>query len=231
MSQVQQLYQLQQIDTEIRQKKQRLGDVLKAQKETNVLLAARTRLDTAETQLRTWQAKRQELDRELQSLKDKTKRSEQRLYSGNVKNPKELTDLEKEIASLNRRRASLEDEILEAMIVIEDAESEHAAAAEALESVKNEWEHSQAALKQEQNELALRLHSLNGKRQAQLERISADSLAEYDSISRQKGGVAVAKINNGICTGCRINVITQTEKEAREGKKVYCTSCGRILVV
>ena len=45
MSEVQQLYRLQLIDTEISQKKQRLGEVLKAQKETFLkpLLAGETR--------------------------------------------------------------------------------------------------------------------------------------------------------------------------------------------
>ena len=128
MSQVQQLYQLQQIDTEIRQKKQRLGDVLRAQKETEALLAARKRMETAVSALQSWQTQRQDLDLELQTLKNKAKSAEQRLYSGNVKNPKELADLQSSIDSMGRQRAALEDEVLEAMIMIEDAETEKAAA-------------------------------------------------------------------------------------------------------
>lgn len=229
MSQVQQLYLLQQIDTEIREKKQRLGEVLRAQKETEELLAARRRLETAVTTRQTWQNKRQALDLELQSLKSKAKSAEQRLYSGSVKNPKELTDLQSSIDSLGRQRAALEDEILEAMIMIEDAEAEKAAADDALQTIRAGWEQSQTSLKKEQNELALRVHALTGQRQSRLASITAESLAEYEAISRKANGLAVVKIVNSLCTGCRLNVTTQKEKEAREGKKVYCANCGRIL--
>jgi uncharacterized protein len=231
MSQVQQLYQLQQIDTEIREKKQRLGEVLRAQKETEELLAAKQRLNTAVTDLQTWQTQKQDLDRELQNLKAKARSAEQRLYSGNVKNPKELTDLQHSIDSLGRQRAVLEDEILEAMIMIEDAEAEKDAADEALRTIQADWEQAQGSLKKEQNELALRLHELTGLRQTRLGTITAESLAEYEVISRQAKGVAVVKIKNSICTGCSLNVSAQKEKEAREGKKVYCANCGRILAV
>lgn len=229
MSQVQQLYQLQQIDTEIREKKQRLGAVLRAQKETEELLAAKQRMETAVTSLQTWQTQRRNLEMELQSLKNKAKSAEQRLYSGNVKNPKELTDLQNSIDSLGRQRAVLEDELLEAMIMIEDAEAEETAAAEALQAIQAHWEQAQDVLKKEQNELALRLHELAGQRQARLGAITAESLAEYEAISRNAKGLAVVKIKNNICAGCSLNVSAQKEKEAREGKKVYCANCGRIL--
>ena len=229
MSQVQQLFLLQQIDTEIRQKKQRLGEVLRAQKETAELLGARQRMETAVTGLQTWQSKRENLNLELQSLKTKAKSAEQRLYSGNVKNPKELTDLQHSIDSLGRQQSALEDEILEAMIMIEDAEAEKKAAAAALQTIEAKWEESQSWLKKEQNELALRVHELTGQRQVRLGTITADSLAEYEALSRKTSGLAVVKIKESICTGCRLNVSAQKEKEAREGRKVYCANCGRML--
>lgn len=231
MSQVQQLYLLQQIDTEIREKKQRLGEVLRAQKETEELLAAKGRVDTAVTDLQTWQTQRQDLNLELQSLKNKAKRAEQRLYSGNVKNPKELSDLQSSIESLGRQRSALEDEVLEAMIMIEDIETEKSAATQALQTIQIDWEQSQASLKREQNELALRVHELMGQRKVRLSSISPDALTEYEAISRQAKGVAVVKIKNSLCTGCRLNVSSQKEKQAREGQKVYCANCGRILAI
>ncbi len=231
MSQVQQLYQLQQIDTEIREKKQRLGEVLRAQKETEALLAARGRLETAVINLQTWQTQRQTLNQELQSLKNKAKSAEQRLYSGNVKNPKELTDLQSSIESLGRQRAAMEDDVLEAMIMLEDAETEKTAADQALQTIKAGWEQSQGSLKKEQNELALRVHELMEQRKARLSSVTADSLAEYEALSRKANGIAVVKIKHSLCTGCRLNVSAQKEKEAHQGNKVYCAHCGRILAV
>jgi len=229
MSQVQQLYQLQQIDTEMREKKQRLGEVLRAQKETKALLAARKRLETAVADLQTWQSKRQDLDLELQSLKNKAKSAERRLYSGSVKNPKELTDLQHAIESMGRQRAALEDELLEAMIMIEDVETEQTAADQSLQTITAAWEKEQAGLKREQNELALRLHTLTGQRQEITAQISAQLLAEYDSLIQKNRGVAIAKLQQGICQGCRLNVSERTAKSVQEGRLTHCNSCGRIL--
>jgi len=94
MTQVHQLYQLQQIDTEIREKKQRLSEVLKAQREPGELIATRRRAEAAAAELQKWQATHTDLNLELSSLNNKAKNSERRLYSGKVTNPKELADLQ-----------------------------------------------------------------------------------------------------------------------------------------
>ena len=49
---------------------------------------------------------------ELQSLGEKIADAEQQLYSGNIKNPKELRNLEKELESLKKRRDELEENML-----------------------------------------------------------------------------------------------------------------------
>ncbi len=229
MSQIQLLYQLQQIDSEFQDKRQRLAEVLRAQKETAELLQARERMETAVSTLRQWQTQRQDLSLELDGVNSKAKRSEQRLYSGNVKNPKELSDLQNEIAALGRRRSALEDEILEAMIMLEEAEAEHAAAEKALADMTAQWEKSQASLKKEQNELALRLNALNEQRKQYLPRIDSGRLAEYEQLRQKKGGLAVAGLRQNVCLGCRLTVSANKMKEAQEGRLVYCGGCGRIL--
>ncbi|MCB8946301.1 MAG: hypothetical protein H6658_21360 [Ardenticatenaceae bacterium] len=230
MSQAQQLHQLQQIDTAIREKKSRLTEVMQAQKETDELLAARQRATAADTELKKWQAQRRELNLELESLNSKSKRSEQRLYSGNVKNPKELSDLQNEIDSLGRRRETLEDEILETMIMVEDTEAEKTAADNTLTTITEKWERSMAHYKQEQNELALALHQLMGQRQEQLKMVTADSLQQYEQLSRKKNGLAVATLRANMCLGCRTTVSAVNERMARQGQITYCDNCGRIIV-
>ncbi|MBP8949460.1 MAG: hypothetical protein KBG73_11505, partial [Candidatus Promineofilum sp.] len=94
MSQARVLYDLQQTDTEIRTKKQRLGEVLRLQKDPLALLAAREAAKAAADELHRWRARHQDLTLEIAGVADKAKRSEERLYSGVVKNPKELNDLQ-----------------------------------------------------------------------------------------------------------------------------------------
>ena len=227
---LQQLYRLQQVDLEIRAQKQRLGEVVRAQKETAELITARTRLETAESTLAEWQKQRNELNRELESLNSKAKQTENRLYSGNVKNPKEMADLQQALAALGRRREALEEEMLEAMIMVEEAEGEQETAVSAYNRIKSEWEVDQSGFKEEQNELALALGKLMEQSKILRGRLSADLLSKYDHLSQRHHGEAIALLKLNRCHGCQLTVSANIVKQVQQGKLVYCGSCGRILL-
>lgn len=229
MSQVDLLYRLQQIDSEILEKKRRLGQVLRLQAESEELATARSRADTAAAILRKGQAQQQDLNLELKGVIDKAKRSENRLYSGTVKNPKELADLQHEIDALARRRSLLEDELLETMIMVEEAQEESTAADEALEQLQLKWEHSQQNLRQEQGQLAHRLNELAELRKQQSAVIAPKFLAVYENAGRRPGDEVVVQLRNGRCTGCQVRVPANQAKAADEGQLVMCDNCGRIL--
>jgi predicted nucleic acid-binding Zn-ribbon protein len=230
MSQVRQLYNLQQIDTEIRQKKQRLGEVIQLQRETEELLAARQRAQLAGEELQTWQTRQKELDLELGSLTSEARRTDQRLYSGNVKNPKELEDLQNKVQELGRRRAALEDEILEAMIMIEEGQEEKDSADQSLADVQTAWKKSQESLQQEQNKLALRLHELMAARQKKIVLIEKPLLVQYEQLRSHKGdGVAVAGLVDNRCAGCHLTVSAVKVTRVERGEIVTCGGCGRML--
>ena len=130
---------------------------------------------------------------------------------------------------LGRRRATLEDEILEAMIMIEDAQEEKKAADQSLAEIQTDWEKSQGNLQQEQNELALRLHELLAARKKQVALIEGPLLAEYEQLRERKGGVAVAGLVDNRCTGCHLTVSANKVKRAEPGEIVTCGGCGRIM--
>ena len=229
MTQIHQIYKLQETDTEIREKTKRLKEVMAAQQESQALLAAKERAETAASELQDWQGKHNDLSLELKSLRTKAKNSENRLYSGKVTNPKELTDLQNEIESLGRRGEALEEEVLEALLYVEDAETEKTAADEALVEIQAKWEASVVKYKAEQNEVALRIHKLMQKRKEQASVIDARSLKEYESLAQKKKGMAIARVRADTCLGCRMTIPENSIKKARQGDKVYCGGCGRIL--
>jgi predicted nucleic acid-binding Zn-ribbon protein len=231
MSQVQQLYRLQQYDSEIAQKKQRLAEVVKMQRETQELLAARKRFNEASAKATKWTTTQTDLELELGTVNDEARRSENRLYSGQVTNPKELEDLQLKVESLGRRRGVLEDQILEAMIMLEDAQEELSSAEKSLKQILSEWEVSQESLKAEQNELALALHKLIGERQKQADRIDAKAYADYESIRARKNGLAVVPFVNNTCMGCHVTVSANMALRVERGELVTCNGCGRILVL
>lgn len=229
MTQIDELYRLQQIDSEIRGKKQRLREVLQAQKADQELRAARQAHETAAGALEAAQKKQRQLEVELGQVDGKAKQSEDRLYSGKVKNPKELSDLQQEIASLGRRREALETEILEAMVQVEEAQERDRETGITLEESENRWEQRIASLQREQNELAVRINELLEKRQAQAKRIESRMMKIYDTTAGKKGGVAVAGLKGDMCQVCGVRTSSNKGRQAQAGELVYCGSCGRIL--
>ena len=229
MSQIRLLYRLQEMDNEIRAKKQRLGDVLRLQKADETLQQAKAVAAAAATERDNRLKRRKKLETEIGDLDSKSKTASDRLYSGKVKNPKELTDLHQQIAAMGRHKTTLEDDLLEAMVQVEEGEKQFAAAHEQLQTVAAAWEKNNAGLHQEQEQLALALHELMGRRQEMARVIKADTLTLYENLAKKLGGVAVSPIHYEMCHTCHVSVSAQKIKAAREGDMVYCGSCGRIL--
>lgn len=229
MSQARVLYDLQQIDNEIRARKQRLGDVLRLQKEPATLIAAREKAQVTGEDLHQWQSRHKILTGEIASLAEKARRSEERLYSGTVKNTKELTDLQHEVEALGRRRASLEDDALLMMMEIDERKTQKAAADAEVERLAGEFTTASATLRQEQHSLALHLNNLLEKRARQVALAQPALLKTYDTLTRQKNGLAVAGLRNNKCLGCQLTLSGSIIRAVDEGKLVYCENCGRIL--
>lgn len=229
MSQPRMLYDLQQIDTEIRTKKQRLGEVLRLQKEPAALTEARQHAQTIGNELREWRARRENLVLEINGVADKAKRSEERLYSGTVKNTKELADLQQEVEALGRRRASLEDDALLMMMEIDERKATQSEADAEVARMASEFDTASAGFNKEQNTLALQLNQLLERRKRQLTRVPPSLLQTYENLSRQKNGVAVAGLRGNKCLGCQLTLAANIVRAADEGKLVYCDNCGRIL--
>jgi predicted nucleic acid-binding Zn-ribbon protein len=229
MSQVELLFRLQHTDDEIRAAKDRLSEVIRLQSENQDLLAARKRSKVTANELNQRRAQQTDLNLELNSLEDKANRSEQRLYSGTVKNPKELSDLQHEIESLGRRQSALEEELLEVMIGVEEAEAEEQEASESLQQIEAKWSQTQQELQQEQSDLVQRIKDLTRQREGQLSMITPESLAAYKGALRRVGTTAVVALKNNRCRGCQVTVPANLVKAADEGKLVFCDSCSRIL--
>ena len=229
MSQARVLYDLQQIDTEIRTKKQRLGEVLRLQKEPPALVAAREAAQAAEDELHRWRARHNDLTLEIAGVTDKATRSEERLYSGVVKNPKELNDLQHEVEALGRRRATLEDEALNVMMTVDERRTVERAATAEVERLAGEFNAAVATLKVEQQSLGVHLSKLIEKRGRQAAMAQPALLKSYDQLIQEKRGLAVAGLRSSKCQGCQMTNSGTTIRAAAEGKIVRCDSCGRIL--
>ena len=164
----------------------------------------------------------------LEGIKDEIASSDQRLYSGSIRNPKELGDLQAKVASLRRLLEKREEQLLEAMIALEDAEAAQSAAQENLVHVEAKWGEDQVALKAEREELAGRLGAIAAERGALLPHIQRD-LSLYQSLRKTKGGLAVTMMRGGACTACGMEIPPGRLEHGRKTGLLSCGNCERIL--
>ena len=229
MHPAQQLYQLQETDLSLAAVQRRLAEIEAALGETEELQAARQTVHSTEAELRRWQTALRGRELEVKSLSGKVKASEERLYSGRVRHPKELKGLEDELFSLRRRRGAMEDTLLETMIEVDRLESTRSAQEEALARIRAEWQAAQEALLAEQAKLQTHQSQLRARRQQQAAAAGAN-LQLYEDLCRRKAGRPVALLKGGVCRTCGMVLPTSLAQRARYNQELcFCSSCGRML--
>ena len=224
------LYRLQCLDREGDAAQRRLAEVGAALGESQALKQARQALQSAQTLVQKWTVRQRDLELETQGISDKISGSEKRLYGGEVKNPKALADLQAEIAGLRRRRRKLEDDLLEAMIELEEARATHTEAHKHLDETEADWSTQQASLLAEREVLQAKLAEIKRARVELVPRIAADDLATYQSLRRRKGGLAVIEVRDGACGGCGVAISPSLNWQLRQEGVGYCANCERIIV-
>jgi hypothetical protein len=228
MSIAKELYQLQEVDLEIEAEEQALNGMLSQLGDDSPLTQVRNKLAAAERQLEELKRRQHEVEWEIDDLVSKITALEEELYSGRIKNPKELASLQHEVEILKEKRSQLENKALEVMEQVETAGASLASDRRQLEAQEAEWQRRQQQLSTEIESVKGKLAELKEKREQCLAGISPQVVEVYERLRKHKGQ-AVVKVERGICRGCRISLPFGELQQARSGNLVQCSSCGRIL--
>ena len=230
MSRVSQLFDLQQIDSGMDSRVARMRQIDQEMLDSPELLAARESLSEVRSALATRQGALKELTRHAEEVAARLKAQDKVLYGGTIKNPKELSQVQDEVAHLRERLKSLEDSALEAMLIVEEAEDVVSAHSEELTRIEKDWEHRRLGLQEEKDKLTEQAKVLQVKRQKAMTEVAWADLQAYERLRRSKGGVAVVSVPGALCAGCHVAVPVHVLRVARSSTEfVLCPSCGRIL--
>jgi len=230
LSQAEVLYNLQKIDIALQKNRKRLAEIDTQLTNNTVVLRAKQRVDQANSILTPYRIKVKDLELELQTVQNKHKASEDRLYSGAVKNPKELQDLENEIASLKHRRETLEEHLLENMMFVEEATDDLTSAEAKLQLAIDASAQENKELGAEKNQLLKTVAAITTQRAQIIAGITPQNLKTYETLRPKKANQAVAVLRNCSCTLCGIEQTKFVEEAVRKGNElVMCLGCGRIL--
>jgi len=228
MSVVKELYQLQEVELEIESDEQALAQIASQLGESQAVVRTRTKLELKQQQLEELGRQQHSAEWEIEDLVNKLATAEEKLYSGRIKDPKELTNLQHEVDGLRVRRNQLEDKALEIMDQVELSTASVTTLSNELKTLEAEWHSQQQQLSTNMEQLKTTLSDLKHKRQLLSVKVDPQAIEFYQELKKQKGR-AVAKVEQGICRGCRILLPTTELQRARSDSLVQCSSCGRIL--
>jgi hypothetical protein len=187
-------------------------------------------LENEQKRLKEIREKQHSLEWEIDDLGVKLGSDEKALYGGNVRNPKELANLQHDVENLKKRLDALEEKALAVMEEVEQVEIRVASGQKELRRLEEEQAKLKQELTNEKKELAGSLGGLKKKREFLLDGIDEETIKFYYLLKEQKR-TAVARLERGACRGCGIAVSSAWQQRARSGELVKCTSCGRILYI
>lgn len=166
-----------------------------------------------------------------QTLEEKLKTEEQRLYAGLIKTPKEMVDVQHEIESLKRRRADADEIMLKAIEALDVAKADEIRCDAALKEALVHFEGDSVSLRLERAKLVVHFNAQAEMRKAAVSGIPKPDLDAYALVrSRKPNGVAVSMVKNDGCGQCGEGLSSQQLQQARVGTSLaFCPSCGRIL--
>jgi len=223
-----QLYELQEVDLALESRAQALEQVTGQLGESQAVLDARSKLASENQRLEELRHKQHSLEWEIDDVTTKIAKAEEELYSGRTKNPKELANLQHEIEILKAKRSQLEDRTIEVMERVEGAATSVGTIKSELETLEAEWQAEQEKLKADKEYLEAELVSLKQRREAVSSQVVPEVIAFYCELQKGKG-TAVARVEQGVCRGCRLSLSNAELQRARSGDLTQCSSCGRIL--
>ncbi|MGI8761361.1 MAG: zinc ribbon domain-containing protein [Jatrophihabitantaceae bacterium] len=188
-------------------------------------------IDT-ETQVSDLATDQRRLENEVDTVRSREARDEQRLRDGGLP-AKELEGLQHELTSLARRQSSLEDDLLEVMEQREQLDTtlfSLVAQRAALDAERGGLETTRDAAFAQIDAAAAR-HA--DERAAIAAELPADLLALYERAREHGGGIGAAMLRQRRCEGCHIELSGSelaAVRRAAPDTVVRCENCRRILV-
>ena len=197
------------------------------------LAALRDDVVRAETRLRDLGREQRRLEADVDQVRQRASRDQQRMTSGAVGSPKELERLQHEVDTLARRQAELEDQVLEVMEQHEKAEGDLSELRSRMDQVAADRDDAVARRDRAHAEIDAERADATAERDQLATEIPEDLSALYERIRSSSGGVGAAALRQRRCEGCRLELAGTELTAARTAPPdavLRCENCGRILV-
>ena len=187
-------------------------------------------LARAKEDLKAIQLKRKDKELQLQKKEEEIKKFQTQLYQ--IKSNKEYKALVGQIEGLKADDSVLEEEIIVFFDEIDKANKNISEAEDNLREEEAKFKEAEETLKKEISQINSELDKLRGEKEKIISNIDKIILGKYEHILKNKNGLAVVKLANGVCQGCHMNVPPQVINEVKMKRElIICENCSRILYI
>jgi uncharacterized protein len=179
------------------------------------------------------QREQRKADADVEQVRARRTRNQERLDKGQVGSPRELESLQHELETLDRRISDLEDAEIEVMERLETAETELGDMEANRQALDGEIVTARASRDEVLSGLDADLEQTRSARDKLAADVPPDLLALYERLRANHNGVGAAELSHGRCGGCRLELNQADLRSiaaAAEDDVVRCEECGRILV-
>lgn len=171
------------------------------------------------------------LESEIEAVRQREQRDRNLLDSG-ATNAKQVADLNHELQTLQRRRATLEDSLLEVMEQREELTTTQSAETTTIDRLQAELDAAQQALDSASAELQQQRARGSQRRDELTGTLDAELLALYER-QRAAGGAGAGPLQGSRCGACRIEIdrgeLARIAAAAAD-EVLRCPECGAILL-
>ena len=176
------------------------------------------------------QGRQREQRLDVESQKERSTRLDSQLYAGAITNPRDLESLEQEVSHARDLLKLRDDESLEPAVQAEEAQTNCVALEKKFGEKTSAWQSRQTALQNDIDRWATEKDMLLAQRDNLTAGLDPATLQQYEGLRLAKKGLAVARVERGLCQVCRMSLPTHQRQKVRNGRQmVLCNSCGRIL--
>jgi predicted nucleic acid-binding Zn-ribbon protein len=192
---------------------------------------ANDRLAAVQIALEDLDAQVAKFESEIDSVRQRADRDRSMLEAGTV-DAKQLTELQHELETLQRRQSSLEDSLLEVMERREELQGQQAGELAEIDELQSKLSEAQRACDEALSEIDQLRHQSVSRRDELVAELDADLVAMYER-QRSRGGPGAGLLQGRRCGACRIE-IDRGElariSAAAEDEVLRCPECGAILL-
>jgi uncharacterized protein len=190
---------------------------------TRLVEAGKIRLDELKKKYRA-------LETDFEASQERVKKRRTQLDS--VKTNKDYQALLKEIEEVKEAGSRIEDDMLQCLDDIEEAESVFAAAQKVYSDKKKITDGKKREMDVTASEMREKMVQLKDRVQALAEKLDPKLKKKYYNIKSKSGGVAIVSVNDAVCKGCHLNIPPQLYNELHKEDEIrVCPHCYRMIYV